>query len=285
MGVNPSHFSPTGTGKDVVKDLDTSQHPVETVSWFDAIDFCNKLSEREQRSPYYVRDGEVVKVRGGTGYRLPTEAEWEYACRAGTTTRWSFGDNERIWPSMPGSAPTRTAEHSGSAELSANPFGLYDLYGNVWEWCWDWHGEYAAETVSDPTGSAAGSGRVLRGGAFYDARFHLSFRVPRRDPAGGSLRPLRVSGVLWPLARSFQSSLRRLDLGHEPARRRRPGPRPRRRTRRHGAADVQEGARSGAWVVAWGRRLMQISLGPAMSALAAFRGTVDVATIRRRVLR
>ncbi|MGH7135996.1 MAG: SUMF1/EgtB/PvdO family nonheme iron enzyme, partial [Pirellulales bacterium] len=79
MGVNPSHFSLTGPGKGAVKNRDTAQHPVEMVSWFDAVDFCNKLSEKEQRPPYYVRNGEAVKVIEGTGYRLPTEAEWEYA--------------------------------------------------------------------------------------------------------------------------------------------------------------------------------------------------------------
>ena len=149
-GANPSHFSPNGRGKDAAKDLDSPAHPVEQVTFLNAIDFCNKLSEKEQRVPYYVRDGEAVKVLGGTGYRLPTEAEWECACRAGTTTRWYFGDDE-----------TNLGRHAwigGSAThpvglLPANPFGLHDLYGNVWEWCWDWH-DYAAK------------GRALRGGAF-----------------------------------------------------------------------------------------------------------------------
>jgi len=166
MGVNPSHFSSDAPGKDALKDLDTGQHPVENVSWYDAVDFCNKLSEREQRLPYYMREGEAVKILGGTGYRLPTEAEWEYACRAGTTTRWFFGDNEtnlaqHAW--FGSSAGGRTHRAEG---LLANPFGLYELYGNVWEWCSDWHGEYAADAISDPTGPTAGSGRVLRGGAF-----------------------------------------------------------------------------------------------------------------------
>ena len=170
MGVNPSHFSPTGPGKDAVKDLDTSQFPVEMVSWFDAVDFCNKLSEKEQRLPYYAHDGDGVTILGGTGYRLPTEAEWEYASRAGTTTRWFFGDNEtnlsqHAWFSF--SAGGRTHRVEG---LLANPFGLYDLYGNVWEWCSDWYGEYAAGEVSDPTGPTAGSARVVRGGThFFDA--------------------------------------------------------------------------------------------------------------------
>jgi len=169
MGVNPSHFSPTGMGKDIMKDVDTSQHPVESISWFDAIDFCNKLSEREQRVPYYVRYGEVVKIQGGTGYRLPSEAEWEFACRAGTTTRWSFGDTERDLGQHAWFGRNSNGRTQRVGEMPANPFGLYDVYGNVWEWCWDWHGEYAADAVSDPTGSAAGSGRVVRGSAYDES--------------------------------------------------------------------------------------------------------------------
>ena len=188
VGVNRSHFSSTGPGKDAVKDPDTSQHPEDQVSWFDAVDFCNKLSEREQRSPYYLRDGEVVKVLGGTGYRLPTEAEWEYACRAGTRMRWSFGDNEtdlaqHAWYGINAGGTTHRV-----AALSANPFGLYDLYGNVWEWCWDWHGEYTAGAASDPQGSAVGSERVRRGGAyFHDWPISRSALHFLGDPLGRNL--------------------------------------------------------------------------------------------------
>jgi formylglycine-generating enzyme required for sulfatase activity len=166
MGVNPSHFSPTGPRKDAVKYLVTGQRPVDSVNWFDAIDFCNKLSDREQLSPYYVRVGEVVKISGGTGYRLPTEAEWEFACRAGTTTWWSWSDDEtsiaqHAWFNWNGNGRTQRV-----GELRANPFGLYDLHGNVWEWCWDWKGDYATDTVTDPSGPFVGSARVLRSGAF-----------------------------------------------------------------------------------------------------------------------
>jgi formylglycine-generating enzyme required for sulfatase activity len=166
MGANPSHFSLDAPGEDVVRNLNTDQHPVENVSWFDAIDFCNKLSEKEERLPYYLHDGEVVRILGGIGYRLPTEAEWEFACRAGTTTRWSFGDDETTlakhgW--FRSNASSRTHQVGG---LRTNHFGLFDIYGNVWEWCWDWHGSYDAGAARDPIGPATGSGRVVHGGAF-----------------------------------------------------------------------------------------------------------------------
>ena len=180
MGVNPSCFSPTGKGKDVAKDLDTSQFPVENVSWFDAIDFCNKLGASEHLSPYYSRKGEAVKVLGGYGYRLPTEAEWEFACRAGTTSPWYFGASAQdlalyAWNAWIDTGGWRTYRVEG---LFANPFGLYDLYGNVLEWCWDWHGEYASGDDCDPMGALSrihDPGRVNRGGTAA-SNFHSAAR-------------------------------------------------------------------------------------------------------------
>ncbi|HVC98201.1 MAG TPA: SUMF1/EgtB/PvdO family nonheme iron enzyme, partial [Pirellulales bacterium] len=201
MGVNPSYFSLNGPGKDAVKDLDTSRHPVEMVSWFDAVGFCSKLSEKERRRPYYLRDGETVKVLGGTGYRLPTEAEWEFACRAGKTTRWSFGDNETklgqyAWFNL--NAGHRTHR---IADLPANPFGLYDVHGNVWEWCWDWKGDYAAGAISDPSGPATGTARVLRGAAFdlpfasaYSSAFRGAYSPTKRTD--GSVFGFRVARTI-----------------------------------------------------------------------------------------
>lgn len=132
--------------------------PVEQVSWQDAMEFCARLSNKTGRT-----------------YRLPTEGEWEYACRAGTQTPFAFG--EAIMPEFVnydgnypyGKAPKaeyrRQTVGVGSLGV-ANAFGLYDMHGNVWEWCQDWYGNYGSEPVTDPTGPERGQYRVLRGGSW-----------------------------------------------------------------------------------------------------------------------
>ena len=98
-------------------------------------------------------------------YRLPTEAEWEYAARAGTTTRWSFGDDESQLGKYAWYGGNQYAQPVGTK--LPNPWGLYDMHGNVYEWCKDWYGTYPTGAVVDPQGPSAGSYRVLRGGTFY----------------------------------------------------------------------------------------------------------------------
>ena len=124
--------------------------PVTNVSWEDCQEFIKKLNAKT--------DG---------GYRLPTESEWEYACRAGTTTAYSFGD--KITPKDANYLDSKIDKPVAVGSYEPNAFGLYDMHGNVWEWCEDWRGEYPfAETDTDPKGPANGEYRVLRGGSFHN---------------------------------------------------------------------------------------------------------------------
>ena len=143
MGKSPSKFK-------------APQNPVEQVSWDEAVEFCRKLSELPEEKS------------AGYAYRLPTEAEWEYACRAGTTTKYSFGDSdseldEYAWY---GKAEALGGTTHPVGEKKPNAWGLYDMHGNVWEWCQDWHGKYLSGPVTDPTGPSSGSFRVFRGGGW-----------------------------------------------------------------------------------------------------------------------
>ncbi len=121
--------------------------PVNQISWNDAKEFIKKLN---------------AKMDGG--YRLPTEAEWEYACRAGTTTEYSFGDY--ITPKNANYDESNIGKPVAVGNYKPNDFGLYDMHGNVWEWCEDWYGGYPGWPVEDPKGPAVGQYRVLRGGSF-----------------------------------------------------------------------------------------------------------------------
>ena len=163
MGENPSLFK----GPD---------RPVEQVSWFDAVAFCNELSKQEGMRPAYRVQGESVTWdRDADGYRLPTEAEWEYAARGGEEHVYSGSNDPKAVGWYPSNSGRGTHEVGGKL---ANSYGLYDMSSNVWEWAWDCYGDYPSGTVTDPTGPSTGSSRVLRGGSWLsDAR---GVRVARR---------------------------------------------------------------------------------------------------------
>jgi formylglycine-generating enzyme required for sulfatase activity len=156
MGQNPSFFQ----GSD---DL-----PVEGVSWLDAVRFCNELSEREERQPCYQINGEKVTIVAGNGYRLPTEAEWEYACRAGSTAKYPFGDNEADLGEYAWFGGNSDGKTHPVGLKQPNRWGLYDMLGNVWEWCQDGYDAdfYKKSPPDDPPGPSEAPSRVIRGGGW-----------------------------------------------------------------------------------------------------------------------
>jgi formylglycine-generating enzyme required for sulfatase activity len=177
MGTNPSYYNSAVAGESGTP----GKLPVDGVSWYDTLVFCNKLSMAKGLSPVYSISGStdpaaweddrimtwyvVVMVAGANGYRLPTEAEWEYACRAGTTTAYNTGDtisDDTGWYSDNSNGKTHQV-----GLKPANAWGLYDMHGNVNEWCWDWYGDYPSGSVNDPTGAVTGFDRVQRGGHLY----------------------------------------------------------------------------------------------------------------------
>ena len=143
MGSNPSYF-----------EGDTL--PVEMVSWNDAMEFCRRLTEMGRQAG---------RLPEGYEYTLPTEAQWEYACRAGTNGDYATSTGwQAVWYGCRKTQPVGTKQ--------ANAWGLYDMHGNVWEWCLDWYGDYPSGSVVDPQGPSSGSLRVLRGGSwFYNASY------------------------------------------------------------------------------------------------------------------
>ncbi len=154
MGTNPSRWK-------------NPNNPVERVRWSDAVRYCNARSKAEGLEPCY--DLKTWKCDfSANGYRLPTEAEWEYACRAGTRTKWFFGNSPAklslyAWYKKNSGNKARPVKMK-----KPNPWGLYDMYGNVWEWCNDWYSRtyYASSPSVNPRGPSSGTKKVLRGGAY-----------------------------------------------------------------------------------------------------------------------
>ncbi|MDR1903705.1 MAG: SUMF1/EgtB/PvdO family nonheme iron enzyme [Treponema sp.] len=168
MGNNPSRFK----GPNL---------PVEQVSWYDALEYCNRLSIKEGLIPAYTINGAVVSWnRDADGYRLPTEAEWEYACRAGTNSAYSLIIKNN----------KQHANYNGKGTVDAGSFppniwGIYDMHGNVWEWCWDIYGPYNLTTQNNPEGASTGIYRVERGGSWSNGIRELrSSNRAYHDPAG-----------------------------------------------------------------------------------------------------
>ena len=154
IGVNPSK----NKGK---------KNPVERTQWTDAIRFCNECSELEGLTPCYDLDTRECNFNAN-GYRLPTEAEWEYACRAGSVDKYCFGNDETELPRHAWFKANSQGKPRPSGQKQPNRWGLFEMHGNVWQWCHDWYGEtyYEESPAENPHGPATGKLRVLRGGAW-----------------------------------------------------------------------------------------------------------------------
>lgn len=145
LGRNPSNFAG-----------DTNR-PVEKVTFFDALNYCATLSQRER---------EAGRLPAGYEYRLPTEAEWEYACVAGTTNRYGFGSDTNVADQFAWTAENSDATTHPVGSKKPNTWGLYDMHGNVWEWCLDWFAPYPAGPLTDPAGPATSKFKVFKGGGW-----------------------------------------------------------------------------------------------------------------------
>jgi formylglycine-generating enzyme required for sulfatase activity len=186
MGNNPSNFK-------------GDNRPVEQVSWYEAVDYCNKRSIKEGLTPVYKGSGDNITCDwNADGYRLPTEAEWEFAAKGGMkdnlTTEYS-GSN----------SVDAVAWYSGNSGNSTHPVGtkaansldIHDMSGNVWEWCWDWYGSYSSGAQTDPRGAVSGTYRVMRGGGWYSSAAGV-----RSVFRGDSTPSIQYYGIGFRLARN-----------------------------------------------------------------------------------
>lgn len=183
MGDNPSYFK-DGSISVNINDrsiLMNPNRPVEQVSWFDVQKYIEKLNELD---PSY-------------NYRLPTEAEWEYAARAGTASAYSFGNSVELLPEYAWSYKNSNKRTHDVAKLKSNQSGLYDMYGNTLEWCQDWYGPLQVGSVTDPVGPSSGSYRVLRGGGW--GNYPQGLRSAQRGNFGPGYR---INGIGFRLVRT-----------------------------------------------------------------------------------
>ena len=189
----------SGEGKPVPGDIQ-GRRPVEQVNWYNALVFCNKLSIAEGFIPAYrlfnstnpndwgtvpasnnTAWNTVEIVANSTGYRLPTEAQWEYACRAGTASAYNTGavvSNDTGWYSANSSVKTHEV-----GKKPANAWGLYDMHGNVSEWCWDWYGSYSDSAENDPFGPNTGTQHIIRNASWGNGAGYMrsAFRTVFHD--------------------------------------------------------------------------------------------------------
>lgn len=192
LGTNPSWFGELAEAADC---------PVETVNWFGALHFCNALSEKEGLTPYYEVDTHrLAYIEGADGYRLPTEAQWEYAARAGAKTRFHQGESVELH--LASEAWFRTNSDGRThkvGQLKPNAYGLYDMLGNVYEWCGDkLFGDHDTTEITlvrkDPTGAAWGKARVVRGGSYLNdpLAVRFAYRTGREPGEKDSTTGFRV---------------------------------------------------------------------------------------------
>ena len=199
MGNNPSWFKGSSNPPD--GDEEQEKRPVENMDWYKAISFCNELSKACGLEPCYteidIEENNAVCDFNKNGFRLPTEAEWEWAAMGGKDYKWAGTDSESelgnyAWYKSNSNEKTHQVKMK-----SPNGYGLYDMSGNVFEWCWDWYKNSTPAGGQDPTGAESGNMRVMRGGSYnnYSSthNIHRAYRAPVKPDENYSIGGLRVA--------------------------------------------------------------------------------------------